>query len=238
MYGKTAVMYAAQRHKAVLQLLLEKEANVRHMDADSQTALHWAARYGHEEMVGLLLEKGAILDATSRYGTALSWAADGAHDAVVRLLLKDHANINKKGGSGSWGGTPLASAAAWGHESTVLQLLENGADLEAKGEYGQIAMDGQEKVDTRRQLRYQMDGANVGGLDIKSLLTLCVSLGRPQLAFWPGSGVSPGVQTSRQTYGARLDVHRVATSTGCVIFLSTTCLTNSSQRCSFLICDD
>ncbi|OCK91594.1 ankyrin, partial [Cenococcum geophilum 1.58] len=87
MYGKTALMYAAQGHKAVLQLLLGKRAEVRVTDDDGQTALHWAARYGYEDIVGELLKTGAILDATSRHGTALSWAANSGHNAVVRPLL-------------------------------------------------------------------------------------------------------------------------------------------------------
>ena len=52
------------------------------------TALHRAAKNGHEAVVGLLLDKGAMIDEKEMNGwTALHWAAENGHDAVVRLLL-------------------------------------------------------------------------------------------------------------------------------------------------------
>jgi len=54
------------------------------------TPLIWAARYGHEEVVGLLLRKKHIQpdqqDANYER-TALSWAAGNGHERVVRLFL-------------------------------------------------------------------------------------------------------------------------------------------------------
>jgi ankyrin repeat protein len=91
--------------------------------------------------VGLLLERGAILDVTSRDGTALSSVVNGRYNAVVKLLLEHHVNLKMKGGNSFGEGTPLLLAAAWGHISTVLQLLESGADINVKGKYRQIALE-------------------------------------------------------------------------------------------------
>ena len=64
--------------------------DVNQRDGAGMTPLIWAARYGHEEVVRLLLRNRHIQpdhqDAhTGR--TALSWAAGNGHEAVVRLFL-------------------------------------------------------------------------------------------------------------------------------------------------------
>jgi serine/threonine-protein phosphatase 6 regulatory ankyrin repeat subunit A len=69
-------------------LLLEKGADIATKDTYQQTALHLAAREGHEAVVRLLIEKGAEVAAkdVKNKWTALHWAAGGGHEAVVRLL--------------------------------------------------------------------------------------------------------------------------------------------------------
>jgi ankyrin repeat protein len=89
-------------------------------------ALLWTARYGHEAVVKLLLEKGAELEAKDSYGrTPLSWAAEKGHDAVVKLLLEKGAELEAK--DNSYGRTPLSWAAEKRHEVVVKLLLEKGA---------------------------------------------------------------------------------------------------------------
>jgi ankyrin repeat protein len=87
-YRQTALyLMAACGHEAVVQLLLEKGADVDAKDNDGGTALHKTAGSGHEAVVRLLLEKGADVDAKSNDGwTALHWAAESGHEAVVQLL--------------------------------------------------------------------------------------------------------------------------------------------------------
>jgi len=46
-------------HEAVVELLLEKGADVECRPYNGQTPLLWAADMGHEAVVKLLLEKGA-----------------------------------------------------------------------------------------------------------------------------------------------------------------------------------
>ena len=56
---------------------------------DGQTPLLCAAEYGHEAVVGQLLDRGAEAEAEDNYccRTPLSWAAESVHEGVVRLLL-------------------------------------------------------------------------------------------------------------------------------------------------------
>ena len=64
-------------------------------DDEIQTLLFRAAEKGHDEIVRLLVEKGADLETKdSIFGkTLLLWAAEKGHEAIVRLLLEGGANI-------------------------------------------------------------------------------------------------------------------------------------------------
>ena len=64
-------------------------------DQEGNTALHYAAANGHEQIVQALLARKCNVDAISNYGwTALMEASSYAHIAVVRLLLQHKANPN------------------------------------------------------------------------------------------------------------------------------------------------
>lgn len=92
-----------------------------------QTALLWAARNGHETIVGILLERGVDFESKDNYGrTPLSCAAENGHDTIVRLLLKRGADIESKDDNGQ---TPLSWATENGHES-ILRLLLTQASSE------------------------------------------------------------------------------------------------------------
>jgi ankyrin repeat protein len=62
-------------------------ANIGLKDRDERTALHLAARRGHEAVVLLLLEKGVNAHAEDRDGkTALHLAVSKGLDAAAQLL--------------------------------------------------------------------------------------------------------------------------------------------------------
>ena len=91
----------------------------------SATLLSWAAEKGHETVVRLLIEKGAVVDSVAtKYGrTPLSRAAANEHEAVVKLLLERGAAVDSVEKSGK---TPLLRAARSGHEAVMKLLLEKG----------------------------------------------------------------------------------------------------------------
>jgi ankyrin repeat protein len=98
-----------------------------------RTALHLAAMNGHLEIVKLLLEHGADVNAKTKEGygyTALHSAASNGHLEIVKLLLEHGADVNAKTKYGGY--TALHSATMNGHLEIVKLLLEHGADVNAK----------------------------------------------------------------------------------------------------------
>ncbi|KAH0538579.1 hypothetical protein FGG08_004829 [Glutinoglossum americanum] len=86
--------------------------------------------FGLKEIVVLLLERGADVEAKDGYGcTSLHWAASNGYKVVVRILLENGADVEAKD---DCGGTALHKAAANGHETVVRLLLEKGARIRAK----------------------------------------------------------------------------------------------------------
>ena len=121
-YSRTPLSYAAANgHKAVVKLLLEKGAEPEAKDSKyGRTPLWWAVENGHEAVVKLLLEKGAELEAKDDNGrTPLWWAAGNGHEAVVKLLLEKGAEPEAKDDNGQ---TPLWWAVENGHEAVVKLL--------------------------------------------------------------------------------------------------------------------
>ena len=80
---------AANNHGAVVTLLLESRADPDAPDAGGGTALHTAAREGHDDALRRLISGGADLDVRDReYGrTALHYTAShGMTSCAARLL--------------------------------------------------------------------------------------------------------------------------------------------------------
>jgi ankyrin repeat protein len=88
-----------------------------------ENALTAAARYGHQEVVHLLLDAGVSTE--SRFqptDTALFLAASRGHVGVIKLLLEKGADPTYRSKHGY---TVLSSAAQRGHPKAVLALLEH-----------------------------------------------------------------------------------------------------------------
>jgi ankyrin repeat protein len=99
--------------------------NVR--DAQSRSALHLAARYGHIEVIKCLLpyaETNAIDFRDKHDCTPFWYAASEGHLAIVRILGR-YANID---GKDKHGYNPLAIAALEGHVKVVRFLLSLNSD--------------------------------------------------------------------------------------------------------------
>jgi len=96
------------------------------------TALEWAARTGHTEVVKLLLDSNADVNAKRPTGvTPLHIAAQEGRTEVVKLLLVDNnAHVNAK--CSDDGTTPLYIAAQKTHPEVVKLLLDNNADVNAR----------------------------------------------------------------------------------------------------------
>ncbi|KAK3171221.1 hypothetical protein OEA41_003305 [Lepraria neglecta] len=122
-------------HEKIVQILLEKDADVNAEGGKYGTALTAASEGGHEKIVQILLEKDADVNAEGGwYGTALAAASAKGYEKIVQILLEKKADVIARGRKYS---TALAAASYEGHEKIVQILLEKDADVNAEaGEYG------------------------------------------------------------------------------------------------------
>jgi ankyrin repeat protein len=103
------------------------------------TPLHFAAAYGHKNMVEFLLFKHAAVDIKDNDGeTPLLVAVMGGYKDVAQLLLAHHAEINAANTDGE---TTLHWAAWNGDLEMTKLLLANHADVNAKQKDGVTPLD-------------------------------------------------------------------------------------------------
>ncbi|RJE23332.1 Ankyrin repeat protein [Aspergillus sclerotialis] len=130
-YGNALQAASSNSHEKVVQMLLDKGANVNAQDGFYGNALQAASSRGYEKIVQMLLEKSADVNAQGGYyGNALQAASSNSHEKVVQMLLDKGANVNAQGGEN---GNALQAALYNGHQKVVQMLLEKGADMNTQG---------------------------------------------------------------------------------------------------------
>ncbi|XP_017071015.1 protein TANC2 isoform X8 [Drosophila eugracilis] len=136
---------AAQAHCKILEDLLdlnetEFDLDVNGMEPSSgELALTAAARHGCVDVVGILLSRGAQIDARNRQGYSALWlAVKEGHWSVVEHLLQRGALQDEP--LGQTRKTPLMIAAEEGHLELVELLLARGAAREAQDHEGFTAL--------------------------------------------------------------------------------------------------
>jgi hypothetical protein len=115
----TELHLAAQDgHKKDVESLLEAHADPNTKTRFGWTALHYAAKAGHKE---ILLKAGASVDPTDdNHRTPLNYSIEELHDDVTLLLLNSRANPSTKN---ILGGTPLHDAAKYGLENLAQDVV-------------------------------------------------------------------------------------------------------------------
>jgi ankyrin repeat protein len=108
-----------------IKILLAQGADINAADEQGNTALHMAVAMASEEVVKLLLNRGASVNAKKGY-TPLHLAAYSGYVEIAKNLLSHKAIINATTLTKA---TPLYLAVQQGQLRVILLLLENGASV-------------------------------------------------------------------------------------------------------------
>jgi ankyrin repeat protein len=136
-HPSTALTVAAERGDAAqVKRLITAGADVNEKDKAGYTALMWAARNGHTEVAGLLVEARAdmnVRDCASAGWTPLMHAIHKNQNDLARLLIERGADVNAQAGDCrerkvEGGKSALAYAAANDNAEIVKALLARGAN--------------------------------------------------------------------------------------------------------------
>lgn len=146
----------AREDTAAVQQLASAPANLRAVDSDGATPLMRAIHDGRVDMVAILLDHGADIEASCAVAagmlsnfirvdgadrislTPLMLAAMLADATILRALLDRGASLQ---GTGEKELTALHTAAAAGRTDAVRLLLERGAAIDARSRDGALAID-------------------------------------------------------------------------------------------------
>ncbi|GFF26584.1 hypothetical protein IFM61606_09778 [Aspergillus udagawae] len=136
--GRSILHYvAAAGNRALMNILLEKGANVSVRNQNGETPLHTALEKGKEAMAVELIDAGADVLSPARGRTILAYVHAGTSQPVVEKLIWA---IRAAGGDISHctpdGHTALHYASRRGYDSLVSILVANGADVFAANKYG------------------------------------------------------------------------------------------------------
>ena len=99
--------------------------------------IHLAASMGHADIVRLMIDQGASVDASDRDGvTPLLSALVGRQNGVVAMLIAKGADVNR----GSKNTTPLILALEMDDADAVGQLIRRGANVNARSARGELPL--------------------------------------------------------------------------------------------------
>lgn len=134
----TGLMIAAwEGNIPLMELFLQRGANVNFVNRSGEQALQLAAWKGQLEAVKWLLAHGAAISRRGKEWSALHYAVFAGHEEVARLLMDRGADINAQAPNGS---TVLMMAAREGQEKIAQQLIEAGADTGRRNDDGETAL--------------------------------------------------------------------------------------------------
>ncbi len=132
---RTHLMAAANKGDVErVKLWIKRRSDVNATDRNAWTPMHYAAFWGHDAVVRVLVENGAIVNAMGVVGP-LHVAVRSTHttEAIVRTLVEVGTNVNTKDHEGN---TALHIAAMFGYVWIVRILIELGADPNTTNNYG------------------------------------------------------------------------------------------------------
>ncbi|XP_069670283.1 uncharacterized protein [Periplaneta americana] len=115
----------------ILAIIIKERLETK--DSNYRTPLSWAAHKGDQEMVRLLVEKGADVNSGDMLEqTPLHYAIRGRNINVVKLLIQSGANVNA---CNKHNESPLFAAAIQDDVHIVTLLLNKGADVNVSNQF-------------------------------------------------------------------------------------------------------
>ncbi len=159
--GYTPLMEAAEKGDVqAVTRLLDNDSYINATDQDRMTALDWAAKKGHLEVVKLLVHRGAAVIALEpRDASPLVSASGGRRWDVVKFFMDNGAHANPE-----FTRNVLAKAAQDGHVELVSTLLDRGVAVNPTCEpYALMEAAGEGRLDAVRMLLNR--GADVNAQD-------------------------------------------------------------------------
>ncbi|MFQ5488688.1 MAG: ankyrin repeat domain-containing protein [Gammaproteobacteria bacterium] len=135
--GFLAIPSTAGTERAATPVLASTPAQEDETDSEGLDLI-LAARYGHDNVVRILLNRGVDIDRQDELGnSALIAVAAEPHTAILKLLLKRGADVHLATNDGT---TALMNAAASGRLAHVRLLLRADADMERRNHRGETAL--------------------------------------------------------------------------------------------------
>jgi ankyrin repeat protein len=126
---------AKQNSPFLIRVFTALGANPKETGQDGMSALHFAGYLGADQVIPILVEKGAPIDLRDKEGrTALHLAAYAGQTSAVAALLDHKADPGVKESTGEM--TALHLAVAQKHSETVRVLLEKGANASPEEKNG------------------------------------------------------------------------------------------------------
>lgn len=130
---------AIKNHAGRIKFLLQNESDVNRKNSMGQTALCYAASFGHKDVVSVLMQHGATINDVENacgYTPLLVAIVNGRLD-VVEFLIMHHADIQIVDQAGR---TALMRAVTAGQEKSVQLLLQKDADVDVQANLGSTAL--------------------------------------------------------------------------------------------------
>jgi ankyrin repeat protein len=119
-----------------VKIFLQRDPEAIHRPgANDMLPIQLAADYGHSEVIQLLLQAGADVNAphVKVQATPLQYAAEAGHLDAVRTLLAANAKVDAVD---SQGRTPLMWAISNGQVPVIQELLQHGAKVDGVNSQG------------------------------------------------------------------------------------------------------
>lgn len=126
---------------AIDEVLLIAQSNPEKLNGVSSsgyTPLMLAAYYNKYEVANVLLQQGATVNKSSKYGSALMAAVVKGNEKIVKLLISHKADVNIKDENNN---TALLYAVLFNQTEIAAQLLAAGANPHHKDIQGNKALD-------------------------------------------------------------------------------------------------